>query len=86
MKAFYVDLFRSKSQIALLAGPFPSEAVARKYERAAFEEARKVDPWVDFDSHGVISITDFDKPGRLNDRLEIDPADLGAEPEQQEAA
>lgn len=85
MKAFYVDLLRG-TRFALLAGPFPSEAVARKYEAEAYREACKVDPWADFDSHGVISIKDFDKPGRLNDRLEIDPADLGVEPEQPKEA
>lgn len=90
MKAFYVDLVRSRSQIALLAGPFPSEKVARKYERAAVEKAREIDPWVDFDLHGVMSLdADVRPAGRINHLIEIDPADLLPvieKPKQQEAA
>jgi hypothetical protein len=75
MKAFYADLVRG-ARFSLLAGPFPDEGTARKYERAAFDKACEVDPWACFDSHGVVSIKDYDRPGILNDRLEIDPADL----------
>lgn len=82
MKGFYVDLVRA-GKVALLAGPFPSEPVARKYERAAFQMACEVDTWASFDSHGVIAIDLARFPelpalpiGKLNDRIEIDPADL----------
>lgn len=75
MKAFYVDLVRG-SKIALIAGPFPDEPTARKYERAAAKLAMDLDPWAAFDAHGVVSITEHRKPGVLNDRLAIDPADL----------
>lgn len=81
MKAFYADLVRG-GRFALLAGPFPSEEVARKYERAAFKAACEADPRAHFDSHGVLSIKDYDKPGVLNDRLDIDPADLRAAEEE----
>jgi hypothetical protein len=83
-KAFYVDLKRD-SRFALLAGPFPDEATARKYERAAFDKANKVDPWAAFDSYGVLSINDHMKPGKLNHLLDIDPADLLQVPAKEEA-
>lgn len=77
MKAFYVDIVRAK-KIGLLAGPFPSEEVARKYERAAMRKAMEVDPWAAFDSFGVISLDapDYRPAGRINHMIEIDPADL----------
>lgn len=75
MKAFYVDLVRG-SRFALLAGPFPDEPTARKYEKPAVKLAQELDPWAAFDPFGVVSITDYAKPGVLNDRLDIDPADL----------
>lgn len=76
-KGFYVDLMRGP-QIALLAGPFVSEPVARKYERAAVQKANEVDPWSHFDPYGVVavSIDVHAKPGKLNHLLELDPADL----------
>lgn len=83
MRGFYADIVRG-SRFSLLAGPFPSEAIARKYENAAYAAACEADPWASFDAHGVVSVKDYDKPGILNDRIEIDPADLGVE--QQEAA
>lgn len=77
MKAFYVDLVRSRTQVALLAGPFPSEEIARKYERVAVEKAMEIDPWAHFDLHGVMSLDAAVRPaGRLNHLIEIDPADL----------
>jgi hypothetical protein len=90
MKAFYVDIVRDK-KIGLLAGPFRSEKVARKYERAAINKAMDVDPWAGFDSFGVISLDapDYRPPGRINHLIEIDPADLMKvveKPKQQEAA
>lgn len=77
MKAFYVDIVRAK-KIGLLAGPFPSEEVARKYERAAMQMAMEVDPWAAFDSFGVMSLDapDYRPAGRINHMIEIDPADL----------
>lgn len=77
MKAFYVDLIRGK-QVGLLAGPFPSEKIARKYEREAFRKACEVDPWAAFDRYGVMSLDapDYRPAGRINHLIEIDPADL----------
>lgn len=77
MKAFYVDIVRGK-RIGLLAGPFPSEEIARKYENAAVLKAADVDPWSWFDPHGVISLDapDYRPAGKLNHLIEIDPADL----------
>lgn len=77
MKAFYVDIVRAK-KIGLLAGPFPSEAIARKYERAATNKAMDVDHWAAFDSFGVISLDapDYRPAGRINHLIDIDPADL----------
>lgn len=78
MKGFYVDLKRG-AKFALLAGPFPDEATARKYERAAVDLAMSLDPWAHFDPFGVMSIdtkTDTLPLGKLNDRLDIEPDDL----------
>lgn len=77
MKLFYVDLMRGP-KIALLAGPFPSEEVARKYERAAYDAAYNLDPWVAFDAYGVVAMEPaiYSKPGKVNHLIEIDPADL----------
>lgn len=77
MKAFYVDIVRVQ-KIGLLAGPFPSEEIARKYERAAMNKAMDTDPWAAFDSYGVMSLKaeDYRPAGRLNHLIEIDPADL----------
>ena len=76
MKAFYVDLVRG-TKFALLAGPFPDEPTARKYEAAAAKAAMDLDPWAAFDAHGVMSLEgDNPRPGLLNAKLEIDPADL----------
>lgn len=79
MKAFYVDLKRG-SRLALLAGPFPDEATARKYERPAFKKAMELDQWAHFDLYGVISLEGEDSSkltvGRVNHLIEIDPADL----------
>lgn len=90
MKAFYVDIVRAQ-KIGLLAGPFPSEAVARKYERAAMNKAMDADPWAAFDSFGVMSLDapDYRPAGKLNALIEIDPADLLPvieKPKQKEAA
>lgn len=77
MQGFYVDLVRGK-RVALLAGPFVSEPVARKYERAAVLKAEEVDPWAAFDLRGVVGVdlALHSKPGKLNHLIEIDPADL----------
>jgi hypothetical protein len=78
VKGFYVDLKRG-ARFALLAGPFATEAIARKYERAAVAKAHELDVWTQFDPFGVMSIdTQTDKLplGRLNDKLEIAPGDL----------
>lgn len=76
MKRFYVDLVRGQ-KIALLAGPFPNEEIARKYEMQAFRVACELDPFASFDLVGVVAIDDGQfKAGILNHRLEIDPADL----------
>jgi hypothetical protein len=78
MKGFYVDLRRG-AKFALLAGPFASEELARKYEREAVALAQRLDPWAAFDPFGVMSIdTKRDKLplGKLNDQLAIEPGDL----------
>lgn len=77
MKLFYVDLVRG-DRIGLIAGPFASEAIARKYEKAAFRAAEEIDPFVAFDRFGVIAIPakEYGKPGKVNHLIEIDPADL----------
>lgn len=85
MKRFYVDLVR-RAKFALLAGPFPSEEVARKYERVAVEKANELDPWAAFDAFGVMSIDGgYKGPGKLNHLIDIDPADLMAAPEKEDA-
>ena len=77
MKVYYVDRVRG-ADIALLAGPFASEAIARKYELAAMHATFARDDRSQFDSFGVVGIEDFEKieTGQLNAVLEIDPADL----------
>lgn len=76
MKRFYVDLVRGQ-KIALLAGPFASEEVARKYERDAFRVACELDGFASFDLVGVVAIDNGKfKAGILNARLEIEPEDL----------
>lgn len=77
MKGFYVDLKRG-AKFALLAGPFASEELARKYEKPAVMLAQELDPWAAFDPFGVVSI-ESQAPlpmGKLNDKLDIEPADL----------
>lgn len=76
-KGFYVDLMRD-GRVALLAGPFVSESVARQYEKAAVAKANEVDPWSHFDPYGVVGVDlgMHAKPGKLNHLIEIDPADL----------
>lgn len=78
MRGFYVDLKRG-AKFALLAGPFPDEATARKYVTPAVKLAHELDPRAWFDLHGVLSFDGKEDPlppGKLNDRLDIDPADL----------
>lgn len=78
MKGFYVDLKRG-AKFALLAGPFPDEATARKYQQRAVEKAVERDPWVHFDVFGVLSFDGKGDPlplGKLNDQLAIAPEDL----------
>lgn len=78
MKGFYVDLVRA-SRIALLAGPFASEELARKYEVPAVKLAMELDPWAAFDVFGVVSIDNSERPlpqGKLNAQLAIEPGDL----------
>lgn len=76
MKGFYVDLVRG-GRIALIAGPFPSEVIARKYESPAVKKALEVDPWAHFDPHGVVAYEADKLPeGRLNGMIEIEPGDL----------
>jgi hypothetical protein len=83
MKGFYVDMRRGE-KFALLAGPFASEELARKYERPAVKLAIELDNWASFDPFGVMSLDLAQLPkrkrklprGKLNDRLEIDPQDL----------
>lgn len=84
-KAFYVDLVRdSESTLTFAAGPFVSEAAARKYEIAAFKKAIALADgpqwWLaGFDRYGVIGIPIEDAAklkGKFNDMLDIDPADL----------
>jgi hypothetical protein len=82
MKGFYVDLVRGR-RVAFLAGPFPDEPTARKYERAAVNKAMELDPWAHFDPHGVVSVDREKLPemkrfplGKINHLIEIDPNDL----------
>lgn len=76
MRAFYVDLVRGSS-LDFIAGPFPDEETARKYQHAAVSEQLRLDPWSKFDDFGVSSIAGgFCKPGRLNHLIAIEPGDL----------
>jgi hypothetical protein len=77
MNAFYVDLLRGE-RVALLAGPFRSELIARKYERAAFQAACDADARACFDRYGVVGVDPAKhfKVGKVNHLIEIDPADL----------
>jgi hypothetical protein len=83
VKGYYVDMRRGE-KFALLAGPFASEELARKYERPAVRLALELDSRAAFDPFGVMSLDLAKLPkrerklprGKLNDRLEIDPADL----------
>lgn len=78
MKGFYVDIVRA-SRIGLLAGPFASEELARKYERTAMNKAMDLDPWAAFDLFGVVALDDKERPlpkGKLNDLIAIEPGDL----------
>jgi hypothetical protein len=76
MKGFYANLIRGK-KVALLAGPFRDEPTARKYLRAAANMAHQLDHWAWFDAHGTMMLERDELPiGKLNDRLDIDPADL----------
>jgi hypothetical protein len=70
MKSFYVDLVRG-AKVALLAGPFESEAEAREWVRPAVALANELDPRSHFDPFGVVGIDDYAKPGVLNARLAI---------------
>jgi hypothetical protein len=78
-KLFYVDLVRGK-RVAFLAGPFKSEPIARKYERAAVAVANELDPRSHFDPFGVVGVDPelYQAPGKVNHLIEIDPADLVA--------
>ena len=76
MRAFYVDLVRG-SALDLIAGPFASEEVARKHERAAVRKQVELDPWDRFDDFGVTAISGgFRQAGRLNDQIAIERHDL----------
>lgn len=77
MKAFYVDIARDLD-IALVAGPFVSEEAARKYEIAAFQAAYKADRMQCVGRYGITSIPveEAKLPGKLNDMIDIDPADM----------
>lgn len=80
MKGFYVDLRRGE-KFALLAGPFASEKLARKYERPAVKLAQELDAFAAFDPFGVMSL-DISKAGgklplgKLNKQLAIPASDL----------
>lgn len=76
MRAFYVDLVRG-SALDFIAGPFPNEETACKYQHAAVSKQVELDPWERFHDFGVSSIEGgFYKPGRLNHLLEFEPGDL----------
>lgn len=76
MKLFYVDVVDGPN-ISLIAGPFRSEAIARKYEKAAAELALAkgiMSPWGDF---GVSAVSGgFNEAGPLNAELDIAVGDL----------
>jgi hypothetical protein len=76
MKLYYVDVIYGPN-ITLIAGPFRSEAIARKYEKAAAEIALAkgiMSPWGEF---GVSSVSGgFNEAGPLNDELDIEAGDL----------
>ena len=75
MKAYYVDLVRG-SHFTLIAGPFPDEPTARRYELVAVNKAFQLDARRQFDRFGVTSVEGYSAPGELNDEIDIDPADL----------
>lgn len=79
MKVFYVDRVRG-ADIALLAGPFQSEDIARKYELAAMAVSFGLSDRSQFDRYGVVAIDPEGlAPGQYNDLLDVDPADLVGE-------
>ena|SRR5438270_12625621 len=75
MKAYYVDQIRGP-QLTLLAGPFANERTAKRYEAAAAKLAMGRDHRAQFDSFGVLSITDMNCRGLLNSWLRVDTAEL----------
>lgn len=71
--AYYVTLKRDQ-RVAWLAGPFNRHGDALRIERAAVNEARRVDPWTHFDPHGTTRVKTPTLvarigPGKLNARL-----------------
>lgn len=78
MKCFYADIVRG-GKVAFLAGPFPSEAVAREWVEPAFKMAAEIDPRAWFDPAGVVAVEDVFHPGVLNARLKV-PAEQLAQP------
>lgn len=76
-KAYYVDQIRAQ-KISLLAGPFRSAEIARRYQPAALAAAEGIDPWVAFDEYGVVALDapDYRPLGKINHLLDIDQADL----------
>jgi len=75
VKAYYID-FKDGDEFQLIAGPFRSEAAARKYEGRAAEIAMKKITLLQFLQYGVVAIEGEYEPGPFNGMLDIDLGDL----------
>jgi len=74
MREFYVSMVSGR-RIALLAGPFASDADARRYLKPARAMAQSLDAYAHFHSFGTMSREASGKPGVLNSRLGLHLAD-----------
>ncbi len=78
-KDYYVSMLRDK-RYALLAGPFLTHDEALKLVDPAKSEARRLDPFTDFDAFGTCSMPRRaeNKMGWLNVYLGVKPRELAA--------
>jgi hypothetical protein len=75
--SYYVTLRRGR-HTAWLAGPFRTSAEARAAENHAVSLAHRLDPFTQFDAHGVSWLDSGLLPvGRLNDALDLVRVDGG---------
>ena len=63
---YYADAVLNRSQIALLAGPFDTEAEAREALPSAKYKAIGSDPRASFAAFGTCSFAQDQGPGRFN--------------------